>query len=181
MSEPENDPLEEAHLAEAWNAFAQLARTAEAPFDEAAFAARLTTRLARQAERDQRRRRLWIGTSALATAASLLVIVALYSFVSRQQNNMPQALPDQAAPRVAVAPAPDAPADPVDARAPAVDDTPAHVVSIAPWDDELAVETASLADELQSVERQWGERPDSIALLQSQIDQFEQEMKSGEL
>ena len=45
MSDSENNPLADAQLAETWNAFAQLARSAEAPFDEAIFAARMSARL----------------------------------------------------------------------------------------------------------------------------------------
>jgi hypothetical protein len=179
MSETKKNPLEDPQLAEAWNAFSQLARSAEAPFDEAVFAARISARLALEIERDRRRRRLWIGASVLATAASLLLVVGLYGFLSREKNSTDSH--EQSAPSIAVAPAPAVQTDAVDAQAVEIENTPATPVSVAPWDDELAVETAAMADEMQSLERQWGERPDSIALLQSQIDQFEQEMKSGEL
>lgn len=186
MSESLNNPFEDAPLAEAWHAFSQLARSAEAPFDEAAFAAQMSARLALEIERDRRRRRLWMGASALAMAASLLVIVGLYQLLSRHSSSAPTPLPEQEVAIADVAPPPAVQADAVDvvavdAQAVVVENAPAPSVSIAPWDDELAAETASLADEMQSLERQWRERPDSIALLQTQIDQFEQEIKSGEL
>ncbi len=179
MSDVEQNPLDESQLAEAWHAFAQLARAAEAPFDEAACAVRVKARLALDIERGRRRRRLWIGTGALAAAASLLVIVGLNRLVPREENSPALPLPEQVAPRVAAAPA--LQGNIADAQAVVVENAQASRVEIAPWEDELAVETASLADELQLVERQWRERPDSIALLQLQIDQFEQEIKSGEL
>jgi hypothetical protein len=181
MSESVNNPFEDAPLAEAWNAFSQLARSAEAPFDEAAFAEQMSARLALEIERDRRRRRLWMGASALAMAASLLAIVGLYQLLSRHSSSAPTPLPEQEVAIADVAPAPAVQAGAVDVDAVVVENAPAPSVSIAPWDDELAAETASLADEMQSLERQWRERPDSIALLQTQIDQFEQEIKSGEL
>ncbi len=180
MSDDNSNPLDDPQLAEAWSAFAHLAAAAEAPFDEHAFASRLAALVAWR----QRRRRLRIGAGLLALAASLLVIVGMAIRVPRGETAVARAIPEQAAPEVAGVPDRASPAAP-ESSVVGTDAVPGERngpwLEVIPWEDDLAAETASLASELQSVEQHWRERPDSIVLLQSQVDQFEQEIKSGEL
>ncbi len=180
LSDDNSNPLNDPPLAEAWSAFAHLASAAETPFDEHAFASRVAAEVAHQ----QRRRRVRIGAGMLALAASLLVIVGVTTRMPRGETALAVATPKQAAPAVGRAPEQVSPAA-TEPNTVASDTLPGEQIDppgeIIPWEDDLAVEAASLASQLQSVEQHWRERPDSIALLQFQVDKFEQEIKGGEL
>jgi hypothetical protein len=178
VNHSEPNPLDDPQLAEAWGAFTHLAAASEQAFDESAFTSRLLDKITRH----ERRKRFVIGTSLLATAASLLLLASGVMLAPRGETVVAVALPERAV---------QAPQDFVPSglaltpESAIADDSPIETANppykISPWEDELAGETASLAEQMQTVEKQWRERPDSIALFQSQVDQFEQEIKGGEL
>ncbi len=184
MSDFDHDPTRDAELADAWSAFAHLLAAAETPCDVEQLSARIAARVQRRA----RRRRLRIGMTALAVAASLLLMLGLTTL--RRGDSAPQTGRDFAAAAPAKSPETSEPstmqsdhtaAQQSPSAQPSAAENLHQTLAIEPWDDELAAETASLAEEFQTVEHAWHERPDSIALLQTRIDQFEQEMAGGEL
>jgi hypothetical protein len=158
----DQDPTRHPQLAEAFAAFAQLLATAEKPIDEAVVASGITMRI----ERKRRRRRLRIASAVLAVAASLVVAVGL--IVREPAAEQAVAL----APPAPVAVQDQAPPSPV-----AADDS----FDLPSWEDELAAETAALSTAVETTEQRWHEQPDGIALLKSQVDQFEQEMGNAAL
>ncbi len=176
MTDANQDPTREPQLAETWGALAHLLAASAEPVDEDA----LVAGIVRRAERRARRRSLRYRTVSLAAAASLLAAVGAYSWLDRKAQG----------PEVAVVPPSErtpVPAPPVAAqRAPRFVDIETaqrsgeEFVPTA-WEDELAADTASLADELDSVEQRWQEQPDSVALLQTQLDSFEQEIRDSSL
>jgi len=186
VSDFDHDPTRDPQLADAWSAFTHLVAATETPVD----VDQITARVVAQVERRARRRRWQIGATALAAAASLLLVVGLFAL---RHGGEPRENAHELATSVppAIAPEPSAPAsEPTDhmVAKQAIPDRPSstseninQTFTIEPWEDELATETASLAEQVQSVEQGWHERPDSIALLQTQIEQFEQDMASGEL
>jgi hypothetical protein len=178
VNQSESNPLDDPQLAEAWGAFAHLAAASETVFDESAFTSRLLGQIARR----ERRKRFVIGTSLLAAAASLLLLAGVVMLKPRGETTVAVVMPED----VGQSPQDFAPAAPVTASENVIADsspieTENQSFKISPWEDELAGETASLAEQMQTVEKQWRERPNSIALFQSQVDQFEQEIKGGEL
>ena len=51
----------------------------------------------------------------------------------------------------------------------------------AAWDDELDTQVESLVSQAQAAELRWREQPDSIALFQYRVDEFENELSDGSL
>jgi hypothetical protein len=178
VNRSEPNPLDDPQLAEAWGAFTHLAAASETAFDESAFTSRLLDKITRR----ERRKRFTIGTSLLATAALLLLLAGVVMLAPRGETVVAVVMPEKAG----QSPQDFVPSEPALTPESAIaDSSPLQMENqsfkISPWEDELAGETASLAEQMQTVEKQWRERPDSIALFQSQVDQFEQEIKGGEL
>ena len=164
MSETRQDPFEDPQLAEGWAAFAQLLAAAEAPLDEA----RLVSNIALRLERRAHRRRLRFVGGALVMAASVLVIVGGVAWIQHGGQTIAVVAKSDASnidPTIAVH---------AGGAAPSATD-------VVPWVDELAEQTASLSQEAQAMEECWQQPPDSIALLQSEVDRFEQEMATSSL
>ncbi|HEY1602501.1 MAG TPA: hypothetical protein VGG64_23055 [Pirellulales bacterium] len=177
MTGMNHDPLQDPQLAEAWNAFAQLIAASDSPLDEAGLAQRVVA----HAVRRSRRRRLQMGAGLLTLAAGLVVCV---SFVTR----VPRGEPDLAAADASRESRIDKVTIPTETEVQELA-TRDFGESIAKenagenlaWDDELAVDAASLANDVQAVEQRWQEQPDSIALLQTQVDKLEREITDGTL
>jgi hypothetical protein len=164
MSEARQDPFEDPQLAEGWAAFSQLLAAAETPLDEA----RLVSNIASRLERRARRRRLRFVGGALAMAASVLVIVGGVAWIQHGGQTAPVVAKGDASnidPMIAVLAGEAAPS----------------ATDMVPWVDELAEQTASLSEEARATEERWQQPPDSIALLQSEVDRFEQEMATSAL
>jgi hypothetical protein len=177
VNDMNHDPLQDPQLAEAWNAFAQLMATSDSPLNETEISQRVVARVVWQS----RRRRLRIGAGILAVAAALLVVVSLATRAPRGEPDLATADAGRV-PRIEKITIP-AETDDSELAVRNVGESTAeeNAGETPPWDDELAVEAASLASDVQAVEQRWHERPDSISLLQTQVDELEREMADGTL
>jgi hypothetical protein len=164
MSETRHDPFDEPQLAEGWAAFSQLLAAAEMPVDEA----RLLSNIASRLERRARRRRFVYGSVGLAAAASILVMASIYARAPRGERTVAVATGGDVSTAGSVATAP-------------TDEVSTSTASFSPWVDELGKEVALLSQEAEEVQERWQLPPDSIALLQSQVDRFEEEMADSAL
>jgi len=109
-----------------------------------------------------------LNGAVLAAAASVLVMAGVVARAPRGQ------------PTVAVATNRNASA--ADSATPAsTDDVSTGAANFSPWVDELAEEAAFLSQEAQALQEEWQQPPDSIALLQSRVDRFEEEMADSAL
>ncbi len=187
----EGHDAETASLREAWLAFEQLIRAADAVLPA-------LPNIAASMPANKPHRRQWLGLMA-AAAAALLVAVALGWWIhgnGKQGNNAPS-LAESTAPLPTKSQSPtkhttppvvvkqDLPKTAVaqveNNKQPKAGATKTSATQTSPWDDPLETQIASVSQQISNVAQNWQHRVDEVDLVQYRIDEVTDSLQNDKL
>lgn len=165
---------ETAALGESWLALSQLLDSNTPPVDEAKLLAQVRHRVGRQATR-----RRWQG-AGLALAASLMLAATMVWLATRSSNgplhgNSTRPIADDPRIETPIEPPQYVAVEPVSEESSAVNFDDAY------WQDDLADDLAQTQQEFANIRTNWAQRPDPMAWMQFQMNEFEHELGDSSL
>ena len=156
------DP-EVASLREAWLAFEQLIRAADA---SAAAMPNVATSIAPP----KPRRRRWLGVVAAVTATLLVALPLEWWMAAGKKVATPAPIAKQDKPRSVVA-----------GTASATNGQKSVTTNLATWEDPLETQIALVSQQISNVEQSWRHRVDDVDLVQYRIDEVADSLQNDAL